>query len=258
MNELELDGETLDLISKYWKISEDILYFPIDYQYIEELYIKAKGNVEDMFLLIYELIKKDIERQKKNSIAQLKAISDQQVVMLKKIINKIKAFDVFDDKLKIKYDDGHYSRYYECTFQEWIRIIKNEVFGVDKIIECQTIKAEENVQNTIDLLQKFIDAYHVDDIVYKYGDENATINTELYRYIRPYYRFLEDTKFCENRTSSGKIKARPIYLHICSKLQLPESNEALIKKYLKKSTEKFHPNFYYELVMANKENQYFV
>lgn len=249
MKEIKLDVETLDLISNYWEINEDPVYFPIHYQYIEELYIAANGKIEDMFLLIYELIKTDIERQKKNAYAQLRATGDQQVVMLKKIIDKIEAFDIFDDKLKIRYNDGCYTRYYECTFQEWIRIIKSKVLNVDKIIESQTIRNKENVKNVVDLLQGFIENYHLDDIVYKYGEKNATINTELYRHLKPYYRYIEDT--------NKNLKARPIYIRICSKLQLPESDEALIKKYLKKSIEKFPSNFYHELVMANKKNQYF-
>lgn len=95
--ELELDDKTLASIANYWDINEDILYYPIDYQYIEELYKNADGNIENMFLLVYELIKKDIERQKSNSYAELRASGDQQGLMLKKIINKIEAFDIYDD-----------------------------------------------------------------------------------------------------------------------------------------------------------------
>lgn len=252
MNEIELGIETLDLISNYWEINEDILYYRIDYQYIEELYKDANGNIENMFLLVYELIKKDIERQKSNSYAKLRASGDQQVLMLKKIMNKIEAFDIYDDKIKIKYNDGCYFRYYECTFQEWVRIIKNKILNSDKVIECQKIKNKENIDKIVNLLQGFIDNYAFDDITYKYGEETATINTELYRHLKPYYRFLEDTIFKANKTSTEKTKARPIYLHICSKLGLPESNEALIKKYLKKSIEKLPSNLYHELVIMNK------
>lgn len=250
--ELELDVKTLASIANYWEINENIVYYPIDYQYIEELYREADGNIENMFLLVYELIKKDIERQKSNSYAELRASGDQQVLMLKKIINKIEAFDIYDDRIKIKYNDGCYSRYYQCTFQEWIRIIKSEVLNVDKVIEHQTIRNQENIDKITNLLQGFIDNYTLDDITYKYGNENATVNTELYRHLKPYYRFLEDTIFKANKTSTEKTKARPIYLHICSKLELPESNEALIKKYLKKSIEKLPSNLYHGLTIMNK------
>lgn len=246
MNELEIEFDTLNLISKYWIIDNDV-----DLQYIEELYRDAKGDIENMFLLIYKLIQKDIKRQKDTTYAQLRAIGDQQVTLLKKIINRIDCFEISDKILKIRYHDGYSSRYTECVFQEWIRIIKEEFVGSNSILESQVIKRSENVQKIVSILRKLIDNYPIEDIIYKYGTKNSTVNTELYRHIKPYYRFLEDTIFHMDRTSSGKIKVRHIYLHICSKLHLHKHEEAMIKKYLNKSIEKFPSNFYSGLAIAN-------
>ena len=88
--ELELDVKTLASIANYWEINEDILYYSIDYQYIEELYIEANGNIENMFLLIYKQHLIDISRLKNNTYAPICASADQQVANIKNIISETK------------------------------------------------------------------------------------------------------------------------------------------------------------------------